>query len=573
MRQVVAMRSKRGVPTLRQWRQLPRFFSPRERNIASFASIALVLALLVLGGRWFLSNETTTPAVGGSYTEGVIGTPQLINPLYAPASDVDADLSRLVFSGLMRFDTQDGLVPDLASSYTVSDDQKTYTFTLRNDATWHDGDAVTPEDVIFTISAIQNTEYHSPLAVSFAGITAQQVDDTTITFTLSEPFSPFLAALTVGILPAHIWQDIAPANAQLAMQNLKPVGSGPYMFEKFVKDNKGNLRSMTLERNASFYRGAPYIKNLTFKFYSSVDELVDALQNKNVEGASVVPSSSLATFEDDRGLAVVRASLPQYTAAFFNAKHSAPLASDDVRSALTIAVDRTTIAHLVGTSVTAISSPILTGMPGFDASATPPAADPAAASAMLEAAGWTFSEGSTVRSKADKPLSLTITTLNSPELTATAQELEREWEAIGASVDISVVDGVSLQSDILKNRSYDILLAGERYGAFADPYPFWHSSQTSYPGLNLGGFSSRKADDAIELARTTVDEAKRAEAFVTLASEVASEMPAVFLYQPEYTFALASKINGASISRVSVPSDRFADVELWYIKAKHQFFR
>ncbi len=568
------MRSKGGVPSLAQWRQLPRFFSTRERKFASLALGAFLIAITGLGLEWLFNNQTAIPAVGGEYTEGVVGTPQFINPIYATASDVDADLSRLVYSGLMRFDPQDGLVTDLASSYSISEDQKTYTFTLRSDATWHNtNDPVTATDVTFTIFAIQNTEYHSPLAVSFAGILAEAVDATTVKFTLEEPFSPFLAALTVGILPAAEWQDIPPANAQLAIQNIKPIGSGPYKFEKFVKDNRGSIRSMTFERNEDFYRGAPFIKQITFKFYSTVQELADALQNKNVEGASIIPASSVASFTNERGLSVQNPSLPQYTAAFFNAKHSSVIADDEVRKALSYAVDRKAIVEITGSLSTAIISPILAGMPGFDASTAIPAADPTTAASTLDTAGWTYSEGATVRSKGDKPLAFTITTLDSPELTSAAQELEREWEAIGASVDVVAVDITTLQSDILKTRAYDVLVAGERYGTFADPYPFWHSSQTTYPGLNLGGFSDRKADDAIETARETNDETKRAEAFTTLASLIAEDLSAVILYQPQYTFALASKIRGVDVPSVTVPSDRFADVETWHIKVKHQFFQ
>lgn len=571
MRQVIAVRAK-GFPTLAQWRQLPRFLSAKERTLASLAIAGMAIALLGLGAQYYFSNQTTAPAVGGTYTEGVIGSPQFINPLYSPASDVDADLSRLVYSGLMRFDPQEGLVPDLAASYTVSDDQKVYTFILREDVSWHDGETFRAEDVLFTIAAIQNSEYHSPLAVSFAGISLEQIDDRTIKFNLSEPFSPFLAALTVGILPAHKWQDVPPNNAQLAQYNLKPIGTGPYEFQKLVKDNMGNLRSITFARNGDYYRVTPHIKELTFKFYGSVNELADALRNKNVEGASVIASSDATSLQDDRGITVLSPSLPQFTAVFFNQKQSAVLADDEVRKALNLAVDRTALAQLIG-SATAISSPILSGMPGFDSAAVVPPADTAGAATALDAAGWTFSEGATVRSKADKPLAFTITTLDSPELTLAAQELERQWETIGASVDVAIVTAATLQADTLKNRAYDALVAGERYGTFADPYPFWHSSQTSYPGLNLGGFSDRKADDAIEASRETSDVAKRSENFTTLASLIAEDLPAVILYQPRYTFAVSSKIKGVDIPAVTVPSDRFADIDAWYIKTRRTFGR
>lgn len=570
MRQVLAVRAK-GLPTVSQWRQLPRFLSVKERQIAAFALLIAILTGGTLGTRAFLSGQTVMPAHGGSYIEGAIGTPRYINPLYAPASDIDSDLSRLVYSGLLRQDPQEGLIPDLATSFQVSEDQKTYTFTLRDNAKWHDGSPVTAADVIFTITAIQNPEYHSPLAVSFAGVIAEQIDEHTVQFTLDEPFSPFLATLTVGILPSHLWQDVAPSNAQLHPRNINPVGSGPYKFKKLAKDSMGNLRWMTFEANGDFYRGEPYISELTFKFYGDVTQLAEAVRNKNVEGASVIISGDVNSLAHDGDITLVNPTLPQYTAAFFNQKNSTVLADDSVRSALLLAVDRQTITSAAyGTTATPIVSPILSGMPGY-IETTIPTADTASAAAKLDAAGWTFTEGATVRSKNDQPLAFTITTLTSPELATTAQELERQWEALGASVDVAYVDTTTLQTDILKNRSYDVLITGERYGSYPDPYPFWHSSQTSYPGLNLGGFSVRSADEAIEAARTTTDTTKRAEAFTTLATAIAEEMPAVILYQPAYTFALSSHIKGVEVPSVTVPSDRFADIEQWHIKTKRSW--
>lgn len=571
VRQLVGLRGNR-FPTWKQWKELPRFLSVKERKVFTGALMLCVLSGGLLGIRFWLSNETLLPAVGGSYTEGALGSPQYINPLYAIGSDVDSDLTRLMFSGLMRFDGDHGLVPDLAEDYTVSDDQKTYTFTLRNNALWHDGELVTSADVLFTIDAIQNPEYHSPLSVSFSGSTVEAPDEHTVVFTLDEPFAPFLAALTVGILPAHLWEEVAPQNAPLAQLNIKPVGSGPFMFSKLVKDNKGVLRSYTVERNTHFYRGTVYLNDITLKFYNSLQELTDAVRNKNVEGASVLAAQDAQSLGRDGVIALGSPKLSQFTAAFFNQKQSTVLADDSVRQALALATDRTLVAQAsTGSYATPLMSPLLPGMPGADTAATIPGADIEGAKGLLESKGWSTADGATIRTKSGTELAFTLTTLDSPDLIAAANELQREWSAIGANVSIAVVDQSTLQNDVVKNHNFDALLAGERYGAYPDLYPFWHSSQSTYPGLNLSSFANRKVDTAIETARTSADPTKAVEAGQLLASTFAEEQPAIMLYQPQYLYALSPKLYGTTVANVTTPSDRFANVEGWYRKTKVSF--
>lgn len=569
-RQVLAVRGTRAIPTLSQWRELPRYLSQRERHIFAAAVAGILLVASILGFRYFSSNTSLVPAVGGSYTEGLVGTPQFMNPLYAVASDTDADLTRLLFSGLMRFDPALGIVPDLAESYTMSDDQKVYTFTLRSNALWHDGTPVTPEDVVFTIQAIQNSEYHSPLYVSFGGIAVEATDDHTVAFTLAEPFTPFLSTLTVGILPSHLWENVPPSSAQLALINRQPIGSGPYVFKKATVDQRGTIRGITLLRNIDFYRGAPFIETLTFNFYTSSGELVDAVKNKNVEGAGFIPFEDAVAMSEDYGLQVLNPSLPQFTAVFFNQARSSILADDAVRTALNQAVDRATLVTTVlGGQASAITSPVLATMPGYDAAAGAVAFDTTAAAAALDTAGWKIPEGSATRAKGDVALSFTLTVVDTAELRLVADAVKAAWTAVGADVALQYVDGNTLQNDTLRNRSYDALLTAELYGATPDTFPFWHSSQVAYPGLNLSQFSSRKADDAIETARKSTDQAARNEAYATIAALIADETPAVFLYQSTYTYATTAKIKGIVLPTVTAPSDRFSRVNEWYMKTRH----
>lgn len=572
-RQVMTVRGSRAIPSLAQWRELPRYLSQGEKRIFAVALLGVLLAGGLLTYRFLATNQTTVAAVGGSYTEGLIGTPQYLNPLYSVASDTDTDLTRLIFSGLMRFDPEAGLTTDLAESYTMSEDQKTYTFVLRDNAYWHDGARVTPEDVVFTIGAIQNLDYRSPLSVSFSGVAVQATDERTVTFSLAEPFAPFLSTLTVGILPSHKWQDTPPSSAPLAQRNIDDVvGSGPYMLEKKTIDQKGTIRSMQLVRNPDFYRGAPYIEELNFKFYSNADALAEALKNRNVEGAGFVPFAAAKELKDDR-LQAVLPSLSQYTAAFLNDAHTSILTDANVRQALTLATDRNAlIEQALGGKGVAVTSPILPSMPGYDPATGATSYDLAGAIALLEESDWILEEGATIRTKGSSALAFTMTTVDTPELTTVATTLKEQWAKAGVELTIVAVDPVTLQNGVLRNHDYDILLAGELYGTDQDPYAFWHSSQVA-SGLNVAQFASRKADDVIEAARKTTNVAAHAEAYKTLATVIAEEFPAVFLYQPSYTYLTTDRIQGIDLPTITIPADRFANVNEWYIKTRKVFGR
>jgi peptide/nickel transport system substrate-binding protein len=569
MNQVLSAKKGKSFPTNAQMKHLPQLLSSKEKKLAVGALIVVIVAGAILGSRLFYAQKILSPAVGGEYTEGLIGTPQLINPLYSLTSDVDTDLARLIYSGLMRYDSEEGLVPDLAESYSISEDGLTYTFTLRNNATWHDGKPVRVTDIIFTLSAIQNIEYRSPLESSFANVSIAQIDDQTVQLTLAEPFAPFLSLLTIGILPSHIWSDIAPLNAPLSELNKKPIGSGPYTFDKLVKDSKGNVRSYTLERFANFYRGAPYVETLTFKFYTDLTSAIEALKNKNIEGLSFVPMNEIKELEKDSSISLTFPYLQQYTAAFINLSKDNALSEKSIRNALTLATNKSAIIDVVlegrGRS---IDSFILEGMIGEHGDLESVEYDLDAARIALDEAGWELVENSIVRQKDEQPLILTLATLNTMELVAAAEELKTQWSQAGIDVQINAVDSAIFQTQVLKNRDYDILLSGELYGIDPDPYAFWHSSQSEFPGLNLSGFSNRKADEFIEAGRTATSNENRAQAYIDLQEIIFGEMPAIFLYQPTYAYATSSKIQNITIGQIAIPADRFSNINEWYIKTK-----
>jgi peptide/nickel transport system substrate-binding protein len=573
MQQVMSVKEVKKLPNSKQLKHFPSLLSKRERTIAGVALLAIIISGIFLVRSLVGTQQTTIAAIGGEYTEGIIGSPQLINPLYSLASDVDTDLSRLIYSGLTKYSSLEGAALDLAQSYSVSEDGLEYTFTIQENAKWHDGNPVLADDVIFTISAIQNTQYRSPFATSFEGITVSQVDDKTVLFTLEEASSSFMSLLNIGILPSHLWQEITPSNAVLTQFNIKPIGSGPYKFEVLEKDERtGEIRSYTVERFANYYADGPYIESITFKFYSDLISALSALKNHNVEGLGYIPMSETLALEDESHTTIMTTGMHEYVGAFFNQEESDVLADEAVRKALSYgAYPEEIVEQVFAGYANPIKSFVLPDTYGYSENVSDVLFDQKAATVFLDEAGWAINDETGIRTKDEQTLSLTITTLETQELIDVAELLKNRWEELNIEITVETVDLTTFQSDTLVNRNYEILLSGEVYGNDLDPYVFWHSSQTDYPGLNLAMYENTDADTHIETARETTDLSKRESNLISLQEITLADYPAVFLYQPLYTYAISSSIKGAEYERISVPADRFNNVNEWYIKSSKSF--
>ena len=196
--------------------------------------LLIVVSLGFLAEILFSESELLQHRAGS--TPRVIGQPQFINPAFAPNNEVDMDLTRLIFSGLLQYNERLELETDLALSYEISDDGLQYIFYLNENVLWHDGEQLTADDVIFTTNVIKDPQYLSPLQVNFRGVTVEKLDDYTVTFTLKEPFAPFLNSLTFGILPQHKWGRLRQ-KPHTGKTNLEPVGTGPFKADRFKRDD------------------------------------------------------------------------------------------------------------------------------------------------------------------------------------------------------------------------------------------------------------------------------------------------------------------------------------------------
>jgi len=548
-----------------------RSFSPREKIIfLLLASIcfASALGILLKANSLFMVE---IPKRGGHITEGVIGAPRFINPLLA-ISDADRDLTQLIYSGLMRARADGELVPDLAETWGVSDDGLIYTFTLKDGLTWHDGNPITSDDVLFTIAHAKESSLKSPKRASWEGVTTTKRDEHTIEFTLEQPYSPFLENATLGILPKHIWESVSSEQFGFSTFNVEPIGSGPYKMKTIRRDSSGIPTYYELTPFKDFALQGVYINKITIRFYANEEELLRALNRGEIESVNAIAPERARIF-GEKGYRVTKYTLPRIFGVFFNQSQNTIFTNEAVREALNVAVDGENIVNEVLHGYgTALYGPLPPGSLGFTKHKEEElvGSPKERAEEILETAGWKKDEESGIRQKKTKKgtqeLTFSLSTSDAQDLRRTADILKILWEELGASVEVKVFKSGDLNQNVIRPRTYDALFFGEIIGRESDPFAFWHSSQRNDPGLNIALYTNITTDKLLEEGREISDAEERTKIYQQFQDEVIKDMPFVPIYSPDFIYIIPNTIKGIEVGTITVPSERFLDVHNWHIE-------
>jgi len=517
------------------------------------------------------------PLRGGSISEGIIGTPRFINPILAN-SPADQDMVALIYSGLMRKNTDGTLTPDLAEKYSMSKDGLTYTFTLKNKIYFQNGEPVTADDVVFTVNEAKDTTIASPHQIDWSGVTAKKIDNKTIQFTLKQPYPSFLQNATLGIMPQFLWNNSA---IELNNANINPIGSGPYMVKNVNKEPSGVIDSYELTSFKEFVLGEPYIKNMNLYFYSNEDDLVKALQDGTVSQISSITPLN-ANILKERNYQIESSVLPRVFGLFFNQNQNILFTDKVITKSIDQIIDKDKIIRevLFGYGVS-IDDPIPPNMIAYQqlADNTTLTRDQILQNVQNNLAkdGWSkgadgFLQKTTTgknKKKTTTSLEFSISTGNTPELAKTAELIKQDLSTVGMKVDIKTFDVGNLNQSVIRPRSYDALLFGEIINRESDLFAFWHSSQRKDPGLNVAMYTNVKVDKILEDASTNIDEQSRIKEYIQFENEIAKDIPAVFLYSPNFIYVVSPNVQGLSIDHITSPADRFSNVYSWYTETEN----
>lgn len=553
--------------------QLSQILSKKERYLILSFIIVILGSIITIPFSTFYHFTKTAPDYGGSFSEGVVGEPHYVNPLLSQTNDVDRDLVSLIFSGILKYNKDGKLVPDLAKSYEISSDELSYTVYLKENIKWHDDALLTANDIIFTIQTAQNSDYGSAQRINWQGVEIEKINEYAVMFKLKNKYAQFLNNWTINILPKHIWQDIKPINFALSEFNLKPVGSGPYKFKKLKKDDSGHIQSYELESNKNFYDGRPYINNIKIKFYNSEDEMINSYNKNDISDLSSISPQNLDKIKFKKRLNIRNLKLPRYFAVFLNQNQSKILSDKNVRLAMNYGTNKQEIIEkvLAGNGLP-VDSPMIGDIIDIQNN-KPYEYNIEQAKKLLADAGWILPaqtddpDGKGILKKKDDKLSVTLTVPSWPELINSANILKDQWAQIGIEVNIVVLSNPDLQQ-VIKERNYQMLLFGEILMPDPDPFSLWHSSQKKDPGQNLALYDNKAADTLLEDARQTLNPLERMKKYDDFQKLVMADAPIVLIYNPLYLYGQDQKIMGFDTEIISVPSDKFSNIEKWYIDTK-----
>ena len=316
-----------------------------EKILIVFLGLIVVFTGFQVWRAFYFEYSDMTPVNGGVFAEGVVGKLGPLNPLFAQQGTITQDLTQLIFSGLTKYDpnTSD-VIPDLAN-YKIASNGKEYTFVLKENIKWHNGDPVTADDIIFTYnSVIKNPEFNGAVLTynDYSGIKVTKIDDRTVQFLLEKPDSFFLVKTMTGILPKKLLENEPIAYLESSPFNFMPIGSGRYKFvaQTVFPDHT----EVSLEAFNDFYDGRPNIENFIMKIYPDNEELVKNLGE--LDGIRTVPeeySDKILT----KGFTILHYQLPQYVAVFIN-NEAIKLKGSKVRLALQLGTDKESLIKEIG---------------------------------------------------------------------------------------------------------------------------------------------------------------------------------------------------------------------------------
>ncbi|MBB4823442.1 peptide/nickel transport system substrate-binding protein [Sporosarcina luteola] len=451
-----------------------------------------------------------------------------INPVLTDAQEID----RLLFRGLTQPTENNEIVPDLAASWDITEDQLTYTFTLREDAQWEDGEPVTADDVKFTLDAIIDPETNTPIAGEFNEIQSVTViDPHQLEITLKNPFPALLGKLQVGIVPKHLLesQDINQNDF-----NQSPVGNGPFKIKSWDADH-----TVTLERSETYYGTKPKIDEIVFKPVLDANTRVLQLKTGEIDLALLGPNQLKSIHEKDH-LAIYSIPTADYRAVLYN--FNKPLFKDPlVRQAMNFAIDREAIVKgLLNDKGQPAYSPLQKSWALTDTVSETPF-QPDKTKQLLTEAGWSLNKDG-IYEKDGQQFEFDLYTIaTDPVRVALANIVSEQLKPLGI-----IVHPKPSSWDAIDLNTIDSLVIG--WGSENDPddhtYRLFHSSQIGDGLYNMGSYENPEVDKLLEAARTTDDIDERKKWYGEFQEALTEDPPFNFLVYLDAVYAANDRVTG-----------------------------
>lgn len=535
-----------------------------KRRRALYLLIVLVPAFFVIQT---LSKEylTVIPVNGGTFSEAIVWYPRFVNPVLA-FSQTDKDLSQLIFSGLLRQDTDGDFVPELAESYTVNNDATAYEVTLSPDRFFHDGSRVSVDDVIFTYELIKDPLLKSPLYPRLMDVSIEKIDENTVRFIPRDSNPQFLKNLTLGIMSKSQWTNVSREELPFADQNISAVGTGPYKIDSIVRDSQQKISSYILRafRNNS---QQPYIEVIELKFYADQLQALNSFETGLIDNLSNISAQQLLVLDhslDEKNIQTQ--ALSRIFTLFFNTSHHDALSDKAVRQAIRDSINtQEIVTQVFFNRADTVDGPVPMDNEHYLSVENDGRPSAEKIKADLEKAGWKLQEDS-IRTKASSSLEFTIHVPESPELVNSADIIARQLLQSNILLNIIVVPESQIVDHIVRKREFEMLLFGQIVNNPIQLYAFWHSSGITDPGVNIASYNNKTVDAILErIIDPGTDSEKMHQDYQNLQKKIRDDVPAVFLFTPHFIYASDKKIKRNQLPDIEFATDRWNTISNWYI--------
>lgn len=549
-----------------------RWGSVRESQYRITKWIIVMGVLIAATGfqlMWYQKGYRTVASLeGGTYAEAVLGPLNTLNPIFANSS-AENSASYLMFSRLLNYDTTGHLGYDIASSVSANSNNTVFTVKIRPDVKWHDGKALTAEDVKFTIDLIKDSSTRSTIK-GWDNIAVKVIDNTTIEFSLQSAYSAFQHLLTFPILPKHILGDVIPDRIRENEFSNTPIGSGPFKISYVQEVNETTGEKVVyLVKNPSYYGGTAKLDKFQLHIYNSSDAIVKALSINEVNAAADLTPTDI-TEVDSKNNQTASQPIQSGVYAILNTT-STRLKDYSFRKALQLATDAASIRKIFTTNPNSLDLP-LTNSQLLNSGLSASGFDVASANKMLDDLGWVVGRDG-VRQVDGADLKISIVVLKDSELEKVLNALIDQWSRLNIKIETKIVDpddaAQNVVSTILQPRNYDVLLYRLFIGADSDVFAYWHSSQANASGLNFSNYSNQIVDDALSTARTRVESDLRKAKYITFARQWLNDVPAIGLYQSTMQYVHSNEVASFNTDNVLISAtDRYSDVLNWSVGTK-----
>jgi peptide/nickel transport system substrate-binding protein len=522
--------------------------------LASSAFVAGGTTLLDSCGGDTKSSGATNAVRGGHLVEGTTSDISNINPIFS-SDNISALIGGLVYSRLLTVDGAGNLLPDLAVEVPkVDPDQVTYRVRLR-EARWSDGRPVTADDVVLTYKLMSDPRYkavtsrfRSQLERYLVSVTA--TDSGTIVFKTTTPYAPFgTSFMNIGILPAHVWGAMAPAELNASPLNQVPkVGSGVMLPVAWDKGSRYQMK-----RNDLYWRGKAYLDGYVMKVVADSGRIADQLKTGEIDVGQpdLGQWDSLAEVGSIARVSYVRPAFDYYVHNLDPAKttRAAIFGDVQVRRALLTAIDRGQLADKVYFGLAAPADSSVSGAQWVHS--TPRTQYPfsiAKAEQMLDAAGWVKgSDGIRARNGVRMEWELR-TNAGSKVRETLVSVLAYQWSQIGAEVTTKLIPLPQLVSQLTQTRDFDMILFGINEGLDPDGTQLWGSKAIGNGALNGAAYKNRKVDDLLAEAVQTLEHEKRKALYQQIQEVLMEDLPAPLITYPKGAWGISKRVRNFRVA-------------------------